>query len=64
MPTKKPNKITKKTVDPDLKNRDLSVTKTCDTCGKSYHPRKNGYQATSRFCSAECSRKGRKSSFF
>ncbi len=43
----------------DLKNRDLSITKTCDTCGKQYHPRKNGYQTTSRFCSAVCARKGR-----
>jgi len=40
--------------------RDLSVTKECDVCGTSYHPRRNGYQATSRFCSVECSRKGRK----
>lgn len=43
--------------------RDLSVTKICDVCGISYHPRRNGYQATSRFCSAECSRKGRKSNW-
>lgn len=41
----------------DLKNRDLTVTKECDTCGKKYHPRKNGYQTTSRFCSVECTRK-------
>lgn len=41
--------------------RDLSITKICDICGIAYHPRKNGYQITSRFCSAECSRKGRKS---
>ena len=39
--------------------RDLSITKICDVCGKVYHPRKNGYQATSRFCSAECSRRDR-----
>ncbi len=45
----------------DLKYRDLSITKKCDTCGKNYHPRKNGYQTTSRFCSAVCSRKNRRS---
>jgi hypothetical protein len=42
--------------------RDLSVTKTCDTCGDEFHPRKNGYELISRFCSAECSREGRASS--
>lgn len=40
--------------------RDLRVTKECDTCGNSYHPRNNGYQATSRFCSTKCARTGRK----
>ncbi|MDA8239582.1 MAG: hypothetical protein M0Z67_04320 [Nitrospiraceae bacterium] len=39
--------------------RNLSITKICDTCKKEYHPRKNGYEATSRFCSAECTKKGR-----
>lgn len=43
----------------DLKNRDLTITKQCETCGKSYHPRKNGYQTTSRFCCVGCARKGR-----
>jgi hypothetical protein len=47
----------------DGKIRDLNVTKECETCGKSYHPRKNGYQATSKFCSAECTRKRRKFSW-
>lgn len=42
----------------DPKNRDLNIIKTCDFCGDQYHPRKNSYQVTSRFCSAECSRKG------
>lgn len=56
----KDNKV-KKIIDPELKNRDLSVTKNCDTCGKQYHPRRNGYQATSRYCSAPCSRKARPS---
>lgn len=43
----------------DPKNRDLDIVKTCDTCGEEYHPRKNSYQMISRFCSAECARKGR-----
>jgi len=42
----------------DPKNRDLSVVKVCDFCKEEYHPRKNSYQITSRFCSAECTRKG------
>jgi len=37
--------------------KDFTITKICDTCGKEYHPRKNGFQYTSRFCSWECSRK-------
>lgn len=37
--------------------RDLSITKTCATCGKEYHPRKNSYQLISRFCSQQCARK-------
>lgn len=59
MTSKKIIKTNKKVSNPDLKNRDLSITKNCDKCGKEYHPRKNGYQFTSRFCSAECSRKNR-----
>jgi len=45
-----------KKTDEDLKYRDLSITKTCDNCGEKYHPRKNSYQTTSRFCSAKCFR--------
>ena len=41
--------------------RDLSITKECDACGKSYNPRNNGYQTTSRFCCAKCARVGRRS---
>lgn len=41
----------------DMKNRDSTRTKNCDTCGVQYHPRKNGYQTTSRYCSAQCARK-------
>lgn len=40
--------------------RDLKITKKCSLCRKKYHPRRNGYQATSRFCSATCSKKGLK----
>lgn len=45
----------------DPKNRDLSIVKKCDWCGDEYHPRRNSYQVVSRFCSAECSRKGMRS---
>lgn len=38
--------------------RDLKIIKTCDVCGDRYHPRKNSYQMISRYCSAECARKG------
>lgn len=48
----------------DKKNRDLNIVKTCDQCGEKYHPRNNSYQVTSRFCSAECMRKGRKNPKF
>lgn len=44
-------------------DRDLSITKKCDTCGTEYHPRRNSYQATSRFCSAKCARKGLRGTF-
>jgi len=43
--------------------RNLSVTLVCDACGEEYHPRKNGYEFLSRFCSRPCTliglRKGR-----
>lgn len=35
------------------------IIKICDTCGLRYHPRKNGYEKTSRFCSQECAKTGR-----
>ncbi len=41
----------------DPKNRDIRIVKTCDTCGRKYHPRKNSYTVTSRFCSQQCSRR-------
>lgn len=44
--------------------RNLAVTKVCDTCGKGYHPRRNGYEHLSRFCCRPCTliglRKGKK----
>jgi len=44
----------------DPKNRDLSMIKTCEFCGRRYHPRRNSYQVVSRFCSQECARKSRR----
>ena len=38
---------------------DLTITKECDNCGIEYHPRKNGYEMISRFCSMECTKKGK-----
>jgi len=50
-----------KRVSPEVKGkeswRDLSITKTCQTCGKKFHPSKNGYQHSAKFCSAKCIRK-------
>lgn len=43
----------------DPKKRDLKVIKVCATCGDKYHPRKNSYQVTAKFCSAECMKKDR-----
>jgi len=43
----------------DTKNRDLKTVKACENCGRSYHPR-NGYQATSRFCSKGCASEARR----
>jgi len=43
--------------------RDKSMIKICEFCGRKYHPRRNSYQALSRFCSQLCvkkSRRGRK----
>lgn len=45
----------------DPKNRDLKIIKICDNCGRKYHPRKNSYQMTSRFCSQLCTKKYRRS---
>lgn len=40
--------------------RRASIVKTCETCGVKYHPRANGYEYTSKFCSQACLKKGRK----
>ena len=34
--------------------RNLSIIRVCDACGNKYHPRKNGYEYLSRFCSRPC----------
>ncbi len=41
------------------KNRVLSIIKTCEKCGRKYHPRRTGYEYFSRFCSQACTKKGR-----
>lgn len=41
------------------KKHDQKIIKVCAMCKLEYHPRKNGYEITSRFCSQECSKKGR-----
>lgn len=38
---------------------DLTITKECDNCGVEYHSRKNGYEMISRFCSVDCTKKGK-----
>lgn len=44
------------------RDHDQKIVKVCAACGDEYHPRRNSYQTTSRFCSAECARKGRRAS--
>lgn len=44
----------------DPKNRDIKIVKTCECCGRRYHPRRNSYQTISRFCSQECAKKARR----
>jgi hypothetical protein len=34
--------------------RNLTVTLVCDTCKGEYHPRKNGYEYLSKYCSRPC----------
>jgi len=43
--------------------RDLSITRTCATCKRKYHPRRNSYQLISIYCSRPCAAKGRKKLF-
>lgn len=41
------------------KKHNQKIIKICDICGSRYHPRKNGYEMISRFCSQECAKRGR-----
>ena len=34
--------------------RDESITKVCATCGKEYHPTRNGFAQVSKYCSQKC----------
>ncbi len=34
--------------------RDTRITKVCATCGKDYHPTRNGYSQVSKYCSQKC----------
>ena len=34
--------------------RDDRITKVCATCGKEYHPTRNGYSQVSKYCSQKC----------
>jgi len=34
--------------------RDTRITKVCATCGRDYHPTKNGYSQVSKYCSQKC----------
>lgn len=46
---------TEKTKAPAKKSlRDESITKICATCGKQYHPTRNGYSQVSKYCSQKC----------
>lgn len=41
------------------KKHNQNIIKICDICKVRYHPRKNGYEITSRFCSQDCAKEGR-----
>ncbi len=64
MTDKKDTKAQKTETKGKEKWRDLSITKTCATCGQEYHPRKNSYQFTSKYCSQKCARIGVKKKLF
>lgn len=34
--------------------RGTRITKVCATCGKDYHPTRNGYSQVSKYCSQKC----------
>lgn len=38
--------------------RNESITKVCATCGKEYHPTRNGYSLVSKYCSQKCTMNG------
>lgn len=44
-----PQKVTEK-----KSLRDERITKVCATCGKEYHPTRNGYSQVSKYCSQKC----------
>ena len=39
---------------------DQKIIKQCEICGQKYHPRMNGYELISRFCSMKCVHKSRR----
>lgn len=41
-------------VEHKLALRDTRITKVCATCGKDYHPTRNGYSQVSKYCSQKC----------
>ncbi len=47
-PEEVPKEIEKKA------QRDTKITKVCASCGKDYHPTKNGYSHVSKYCSQKC----------
>jgi hypothetical protein len=47
-PKEKPKAVDKEAL------RDTRITKVCATCGKDYHPTRNGYSQVSKYCSQKC----------
>lgn len=43
--------------------RDLTLTKKCKICRKTYHPKKKNNYYVSKYCSVMCSRKGSANNF-
>ena len=44
--------------------RDKNITKVCASCGKEYHPTKNGYSQVSKYCSITCTKAGTSKKFY